>query len=434
MRRIYAALVLLALMIIARWLPLETLVLHGHQATLSLGFMLVFGYLAGHFAAVLSMPRITGYLVAGILCGPFVGRLLTPSVVADLQLIDDLALALIAFTAGGELKLGPLRKQMRTVMAINAAQVAILMLGMGTAVYLLIRAGFALDGAPALGAAIVFGILGAANSPATTVALIRELRARGPFTTIILGTTVVKDVVILVLVTLLLPFVRILSDPQAVFEARFIGDLAWSVGGSLLGGVALGFLIIFYMRGVGAVLPLFIVGISILVSQVARQFHLESLLLCMTAGFLVENLSPLGEKFIDAIGRSALPTYVIFFAIAGASLDLGAVQATALVTLLLVVLRSGLLVVATGAGARIGGAGIPSLARSGWMGFVAQAGVTLGIASIVATKFPVWGPEVKTLALAMIAVNQLLGPIAFRWAMLRSGEAGADAPTGKRTV
>jgi Kef-type K+ transport system membrane component KefB len=427
--RALAALVLALLMAAARFLPLEELARLGHQATVSLGFILIFGFLVGHTAKHLGLPGITGYILAGILCGPYFGHLLTAPVVKSLQLVDDLALALIAFTAGGELRLPTLKPRLGSILAINAFQTGLLFVGIAGLSLILFTVAPLGSGAgvSTLAVAMVFGLFAVANSPATCVAVIGETKARGPFTDTVLGVTVLKDVVVLVLITLLLPVILVLSRPGTAFEPSFIGDLAWEVLGSLAGGAVLGGLVTLYMKGSGAVLPLFVAGTALLVTQTARQLHLEPLLLCMVAGFVIENWTSLGDRFIAAIERSALPVYVLFFAVGGASLDLGALRTTGTIALALVVARAGLLRLATGWGERAGGGSHRHVIRWGWTGFLAQAGVTLGLASIVARKFPDWGPEVKTIALAMIALNQLVGPVAFRWALVRSGESGVAA-------
>jgi Kef-type K+ transport system membrane component KefB len=429
--RILSALVLVGLMALARWVPIAELTSLGDQATVSLGFILVFGFLTGHFVKPLGMPGITGYILAGILCGPFVARLLTTSVVEELQLIDDLALALIAFTAGGELKIKTLRPRLASILAINASQTLLLMLGLGGGAVLLQLVFPFVPTVPLVSLALVFGVLGVANSPATAVAVIQESRAKGPLTDTVLGVTVLKDVVILILISLLIPLLETIVHPGLELDVHFMGELLTAVGGSLVGGVILGALVTLYIRGVGAVLPLFIVGVAILVTQASRQLHLEPLLLCMVAGFVIENATRQGDRFIQAIERSALPVYVVFFAIGGASLDLSAVRETGVVALVLVSLRLVLLLGSTRLAEAFTGKNV-AVARWGWMGFVAQAGVTLGLASIIARRFPDWGGEVRSIALAMIALNQLLGPVAFRWALVRSGEAGRAGETAVR--
>jgi Kef-type K+ transport system membrane component KefB len=428
MNHVAAVLVLAALMGIARWGPIQDLIQIEHRATVSLGFILIFGYLVGHFARRLSLPGITGYILAGIFCGPFVARLLTPDVVSELQLIDDLALALIAFTAGGELRLARIRPRLRNLLAITGFQIGVVLVGMTMVVFVLSQFIPVVNvaGVSTLAIAIVFGVFAVASSPATAVAVATEAKAHGPFTETVLGVTVLKDVAVLVLITLLLPFIRILANPEVGFDLGFIDDLAWEVGGSILGGVVIGFLVTLYMKGVGAVIPLFIVGISILVTQAAKQFHLEPLLLCMVAGFVIENTTTMGDRFIDAIERSSLPVYVVFFAISGAALDLGALRTSWILAAILVSARIGLTAASTALGERLSRGGNEAVVRWGGLGFVAQAGVTLGLASVVARKFPEWGPEAKTIALAMIALNQIIGPIGFRWALHRSGEARAS--------
>ncbi len=427
MSRFLAAGLLAALMALARWFNLGDLTSLEHQATVSLGFILIIGYLVGHLVIPLRLPRITGYILAGILCGPFVSGFLTGPVVAKLQLIDDLALTLIAFTAGGELKVGALRSRARSILGITLLQTLIVFSGLAALAWVLLpRVDFltGLTRVQLVGASLVVGLIGVANSPATVVALINEYRSKGVFTQTVLGVTVVKDVLVLVLITVLLPLIWVLSSPGESVDPGFVRELAWTVGGSLIGGVLVGLLVTGYMRGIGAVLPLFIVGASLLISQFARAFHLEALLLCMVAGFVVENATRYGERFIHAIERSSLPVYVVFFAIGGASLDLGALRTAWLVTVILALTRIALTWGATAWGETISRGGSDTVRRLGWTGFVAQAGVTLGIASIVARTFPDWGPAIRTIALALIAFNQLLGPVAFRYALLKSGEGG----------
>jgi len=423
-----ALLVLAGLMAAARWIPAFGKL--AFQTTVSLGFVLIFGFLVGRLARRIRLPRITGYILAGVICGPYLGRFLTGPVVRELRLIDDLALALIAFTAGGELRIRDLAPRWRSIVAVTGAQTGIVGAGMFVTVLLASPLFHLPPGVSVAAMAIAFGIFAVASSPATAVAIINEARARGTFTDTVLGVTVLKDVVVLVLVTLLLPVMRLLSLPGATFDLGFVGDLAWEVGGSLAGGVVLGYLVTFYVNGVGAVLPLFIVGVSILVTQVARQFHLEPLLLCMVAGFVIENATRVGDRFIDAIERSSLPVYVVFFAISGAAINLQAVRDAWYLALILVVVRLLLVSGATALGERAAARPNPMVRRWGGLGFVAQAGVTLGLASIVARKFPGWGEEARVLALAMVAINQLVGPVAFRWALSRSGEAteGSGAP------
>ena len=428
MSRLLAVLALVAFMGSARWLDLEGLTTISDRATVSLGFILIVGYLLGRLVAPLRLPRITGYILAGILCGPYTFGFLTESVVGQLQLVDELALALIAFTAGGELRLKSIRPRLRSIITISLLQIIVIFTGLFGLAYWLVPQTplFQGPGVPLIGVALLVGLIGVANSPAATVALINEYRAKGPFTDTVLGVTVFKDVLVLILISVVLPLVKVITVPGQHFDLHFLGELVWTIGGSLVGGVVLGLLVTAYMKGIQAVLPLFVVGVSVLVSQVAHSFHLESLLICMAAGFVIENLTSYGDKFIQAIERSYLPVYVVFFAIGGASLDLGALQSVWILALLISLSRVFLTWVAVTGGETLAKGDNHQVKRLGWMSFISQAGVTLAIGSLAARKFPEWGPQVKTLSLALIALHELAGPVALRWALLRSGEGKTE--------
>ncbi len=125
----------------------------------------------------------------------------------------------------------------------------------------------------------------------------------------------------------------------------------------------------------------------------------------------------------DAIERSALPVLVVFFAAAGASLQINALAVIGIVALAVSVVRLLLIRSATFAAGRYAGLP-PALAGWVWMGLVSQAGVTLGLTLIIAGEFPTWGSQLQTLSVALIAIHELVGPVLFRSALVRAGEVG----------
>jgi len=125
---------------------------------------------------------------------------------------------------------------------------------------------------------------------------------------------------------------------------------------------------------------------------------------------------------IRAIEQGSLPVYALFFCLAGAFLNIDALKEMWFLALVLVLLRMLGLFGATYVGARMGGA-TAAMRQYGWLGFVAQAGVSLGLATVLLRVFPEWGAPLQTLIIAMVAINQLIGPIGFRFALIRSREA-----------
>jgi Kef-type K+ transport system membrane component KefB len=154
------------------------------------------------------------------------------------------------------------------------------------------------------------------------------------------------------------------------------------------------------------------------------------MLVCITAGFWVQNLSPNGEDFMEKIDRSSLPIYVVFFSLAGAALDVEVLRRTWVVALLVVAVRAALIWTAGWLGARFSG-DPPAFRRMAGLSYVAQAGVSLGLAGVVADRFPQWGGPLSATIIAVIAVNQVIGPVTFKIALGAVGETGAGRRAGK---
>ena len=213
--------------------------------------------------------------------------------------------------------------------------------------------------------------------------------------------------------------------------------MAIQLAGSILGGVLLGWIIYLYMKYVRAEVLVFILALAFMVTLCSRQFamlldqafsvalHLEPMLICVTAGFWVRNFSPDGGLFMESIDRSSLPIYVIFFSLTGAALKIDALSQTWMIALLLVGLRALLIWLGTYLGGSLAG-DPPRLRRMGGLAYVAQAGVSLGLAGIVLRSFPEWGGGLSTAMVAIVALNQIVGPITFKYALGQVGEAGVS--------
>ena len=146
------------------------------------------------------------------------------------------------------------------------------------------------------------------------------------------------------------------------------------------------------------------------------------MLICVTAGFWVRNFSRDGDLFMERIDRSSLPIYVIFFSLSGAALNIDALSQTWLIAVLLVAVRCLLIWLGAYLGAASGG-DPPRHRQMSGLSYITQAGVSLGLAGIVMRQFPEWGPALVTTMVAVITVNQLIGPVAFKFALSAVGEA-----------
>jgi Kef-type K+ transport system membrane component KefB len=395
-----------------------------------LGFLLLAAYLAGQASRLVELPQITGYLVLGILVGPHVLGLLPADSVADFRLINGGALALIALAAGGELRLSSVRARAAAILSILTSQVIIVFGAVLAVVYF--GRGFVpfLADEPArvaLAVGMLFGLVAAAKSPATTIAVITEERASGLMTDTVLGVTVVKDVIILVLIALLIPFAAVVADPSTPFDRHILIEVLESIAFSIVGGLGVGWLLAQYLRKSKGYRIVVVLLAGFLMVDLSERLGLEYILIAMSAGFYVQNFSSEGRKLLHAIEVNSLPVYALFFAVAGADLRIDVLGQVWVVAGLVIGVRTLALFGSTYLGAALVG-DPPVIRRYSWMGFLANAGVTLGIANIVRDRFAIWGDDVATVIIAMIAVNQLIGPPAFRFALIRAGESRRSPP------
>jgi len=343
---------------------------------------------------------------------------------------------------GGELRLAALRERRRVILWTVALQTVLVLVGV-TAVVTLARPLLPfLAGRPILHVAAVATIIGTfavARSPSSIIAIISECKARGPFTEMVLGVTVVMDVLVIMLFAVVVSVSEVLIAPGAGMDFGLLMMMSVEILGAVIVGVMLGWLIALYIRRVRADLMIFILGVAFLVTFVSRHggllldrwyglhLQLEPMLICITAGFVVQNFSREGDRFMAKIDRGSLPIYVVFFALAGAALQIEALRGSWLVALIIVVARALLIWVGAYLGARFGG-DPPRYWKQSGLGFVTQAGVSLGLAAIVMSRFPDWGAPLGTIIVAVITINQVVGPPGFKVALNAVGETGASRP------
>ena len=397
--------------------------------TMLLGFLILAAFVGGELARELRLPRITGYLVIGVLLGPDLLHLLPRDAVADFRLINGVALAVIALQAGGELRLTQVRERLKSIGMITTFQIVITLAGVIGIVYLGRDLLPFLQGQPVravLAIALIFGVVAVAKSPATTIAVITEVHARGRLTDTVLGVSVLKDVIILLLIAAVIPAAALLVDPAGGFEYHAVVEIGLAIVLSLALGAAVGLLVGLYLERINQQTILFVLALAFLIVEVSEAMGLEYILVGMATGFVIQNFSHQGSTLLEALEVNALPLYALFFAVAGAGLELSVIPAVWRVGLLIIVARMVLVFVSTYLAATVAGDPAP-VRRYAWMGFLAKAGVTLGLANIVRDRFAPWGDEVSAIIIAMIAVNQLVGPPLFRYALDASGESEARA-------
>lgn len=408
---------------------------------LALGFALVAATLLGDVAERIRLPRLTGYLLFGLICGPFVANLLTPAMARQLQVVNGLAIALIALIAGLEINLSRLKANLVPLLTFAGVTIgltfaALLALFVVAWPWLPIAPEAALLERFAF--AMIVATLVVSFSPTVSIAVIAESRARGPLSELVVTVVVLADLALILFFTLAMQFARTTTAALPIEDISLLTRLLWEIVGSLCFGALLGSLFALYLRTVGREVTVVLLGLCVLITGTAAALHFEALLVALAAGLVVENIAPpRGDALREAVERGALPILVIFFVAAGASLDLDALATIGVMAVAVAVVRAVAIRLSTRVAQRAAGLD-PRASGAAWTGLVAQAGVTFGLAAIVADEFPDWGSRVQTLVVAMGALHVLVGPMLFRNALAQAGEIGrlddAAPPEGPSVI
>jgi Kef-type K+ transport system membrane component KefB len=404
----------------------------GPGGLFALGFALIAAALAGELLDRLGLPRVTGYLLFGLACGPYVANIITSAMARDLRLINGLAVVLIAFIAGLEINLRSLRPRLRALLRFSAGSLAVMYLLLAAllwAAWPWLGLAPAASGLERLAIVAVLTTLVVSFSPTVTMAVVAELRATGSFTEFLVAVVVIADLALIFGFTLVMQLARGVFGLAGGEQVSPFAYLAWEIPGSLAFGAVVGVLFALYLRHVGRELTLVLIAVCVTVSELGSALYFEPVLAALAAGLVVENIAPPeGHALKEAVERGALPVLIVFFVAAGASLQLDALAAVGIVALGIAVARVGAIVIGVRAGTRAAGLEPETGALVGY-GLISQAGVTLGLTFLVANEFPAWGQPIQTLMLSLVALHQLVGPALLKVALTRAGEVGRLAET-----
>lgn len=397
----------------------------GVGALAAVGFLLLAGTLASELAEAFGLPHLSGYIAAGVVAGPHVLNLLDHEVVEHLSPVNTLALSLIALAGGAELKLDLVMRGIRSLAWSTAMQSVVVLLGM-TVVFLGLRGMIpfakALPFTAALGVALLWATLSVSRSPSALLGILAQLRPKGPLTDFSLTFVMTSDVVVVVLMAAILAVARPLVDPSAAFTLSAFGALGHELLGSVALGTTLGLVLAAYLRIVGRNLLPVLLALGFGLSELLHYLQFDALLTFLVAGFVVQNLTNQGEKLLENVEKTGSVVYVVFFATAGAHLDLPLLKSLWRVACALAVARATFTWIAARISSNLA-ADPPVIRRWGWASLVSQAGLTLGLSGIIEREFPLFGGPFRALAIATVALNEVVGPVLFKLALDRAGEA-----------
>jgi Kef-type K+ transport system membrane component KefB len=336
----------------------------------------------------------------------------------DSNAVSEVALAIIAFTIGGELVLTELKKVGFRVVLIAFAE--------GGMAFLLVFGGMLLLKQP-LATSLLLGAVASATAPAATVLVLNELRCKGPLTKTLIAVVAIDDIICLIIyaVASSIAKVLVLNGENVHINKMILGPL-YEIGGSIALGLAVGLILLlllkFFARN-NETLALVVAAIFITIG-LANHFELSTLLSNMTLGIVISNLSSRRLKAFMVIESFTAPLYISFFVIAGARLDISLVTQVGLVGLVYTVLRMA---------GKISGASLmgrltkadPNVTKYLGFGLLSQIGVAVGLAIVISHEFSGTdiGDTVITVLLATTLITEIVGPLMTKFAVIKSKEA-----------
>ncbi|MCK9222383.1 MAG: cation:proton antiporter [Limnochordia bacterium] len=377
------------------------------------GALIVLGLFGGKLIGKIRMPSITGWIIVGLLLGPSFLNIVSTNIASELQPIEGLALAVIAFAIGGELTVSSLRKLGGSIITITIVQMMVTFGSVLVVTYLI---------SESLPLALTFGAMSAATAPAATIAVLHELKAKGPLTRTLLAVVALDDAFTIVLFGVVMSFVEAMVGGNSINATSLLAPLLEITFSALLGiGVGIvGVLVLDRLRHKEDVLP-FVIGLALVVAGLAQRLNLSLLLAAMVTGSVIANFSRKPRTVFETLESVEQPIYILFFALAGAKLQLSALQEVGLLGIGYVLARS----IGKLAGNYLGGllAHAPDSVRK-YLGFamLPQAGVAIGLAIVAVERFPQFGGVIMTTTLAAIFVYEVIGPVGAKYALVKADE------------
>jgi len=380
---------------------------------LRLGTALLMSFIVGEILSKIGLPRISTYLIIGIITGPYAFSFFSLQAVSDLRIIDSIALSTIAFVAGSDIDFRKGNIKFFKILSFSLIQFII---GFSAALLIFYIMGkFFHFGLFTNIAFILFlALILNAVSPATTVAVIKETGSKGKLTDYVLSTAILKDFTIIVCFSILLSILGSRGEEASI--AKVLTEEVLSAAA----GIVAGFAVFVYMRFVKINLGVFLFLTIIIITWIARETHLSNLMVFITAGIFLNNFTRFGSIVAESIDKNFNIILLIFFFSAGMVIDLKALMSMFGLAIFIVILRIVILYVSC----YISGSFIKEdfkIKQLSFMGFIGQAGVSIGFAKIIASIFP-FGDIFQTLILAVVGINQIMGPVLFRFSLQKAGE------------
>ncbi|MDR7869371.1 MAG: cation:proton antiporter [Tissierellaceae bacterium] len=382
---------------------------------LKISIVLVVGAIGGKIARLFKLPNVSGYLVAGLFLGPSFTKYVSAADIDTFSIISELALAIIAFSIGSEFIIKDMMKLGKSIVIITLAEVVGAIGLVFSIMFFVFKQPFAFS--------IVIASMSAATAPAATLLVIKQFNAKGPLTKTILPVVALDDVFGIIAFGIAMSLAKLSIGNQDVSLYEMLSGPFIEIGGSMLLGLGLGILLSFVAKKSNTkdelqVMSLAAIGIA---TGLATVWGFSPLLTNIVMGTTLVNMLQKSKRVFDSVSDFSSPVYVLFFTLAGASLDLSILSKVGLMGLAYILARAG----GKGIGAWFGAKMVKAdevVTKYLGLALLPQGGISIGLIVLVRQQLPEYAMAISTIIMFSVLIYEVSGPIFAKIAIQKAGE------------
>lgn len=375
---------------------------------------MIAGLLLTRVAKLVKLPNVTGYLVAGLLIGPYCFKLISSDMLETLDILTTAALGFIAFSIGSEFKLAHIKAIGGKIILITVCEAlgAVILVDV-----VVIAFGFPVP------MALTMGAIAAATAPAATLLVVRQYHAKGELTSTLLPVVAMDDAIGLMAYAISVSVAKMIQNGDAFNVMTTVVDPLLEILLSLAAGGVLGAIVAISNRFFHSKANRLSISIAavLLGASLAQRFDLSPLLLCMSIGAVYVNLRDDAIQTLEHVDTWTPPLFMLFFVISGADLNVSMLPKLGLIGVLYIVSR----VVGKYFGAYLGctiSKTSPTIRKYLGLSLVPQAGVAIGIAQLAVRELPQYGASIQAVILCATLIYELIGPVLTKASLIKAGE------------
>lgn len=382
-----------------------------------LAIVMVVGWLGGKVAKALKLPNVSGYLVAGLFLGPSFFKLVSAQDMDSFTIISEVALAVVAFSIGSEFVMKEMLKLGKSIVIITLAEVVGAVVVVFTVMFFLFRQDFVFS--------LIIASMSAATAPAATLMVMRQYRSDGPVTRTVLPVVALDDVFGIMAFGIAMSIARVYVGGTDYSFLNMILQPFIEIFGSFVVGGVMGLILVFIAKKASDTDEILIVTIAMIFAATgfSNMLGLSPLLTNIVMGTVLVNLMHNANRVFFSLNHFTPPVYLLFFTLAGASLDLSILFSVGLLGIAYIIARAAGKML----GARLGAKAVnaePTVQKYLGLALLPQGGISIGLSVLVRQHLPDYSAAIITIIMFSVLVYEVSGPIFAKIAIDKAGEIG----------